>query len=99
MMRPFLVSVTYDTWDEQEAGDTDDRGYEIEDDPCTLTEALRAIENIGTLDELQISDDLIRGYSADEDINYRTGEVTMRAIHVRGSKRALRRLAQVLQSR
>lgn len=92
---PFSVSVTYETWDEEsrEAGDTDDKGYEYEDARMSLSDVVRELDNYGPFDEVQVMGTLLRAYVADADQNLRTGEDTMRAIHVRGSERAIRRLA------
>jgi len=102
-MNPFTVSKTYETWDEDalEAGETNDRGYEYEDENMSLRDVVREIEN-GRWEhdcmpfELPRGATLLRLYSADSDVDYRSGESTSTALHIRGSARAIRRLAEYL---
>ena len=100
----FFVSKTYDTWDEEalEAGDTDDRGFEFEDEPMTLREVLKALDGMGAVEPSRTltRSALVRGHvwfsTVDAETNHRTGDVTNHALHIRGSERAMGRLADVL---
>lgn len=101
MNTPFSVALTYETWDEESLGigETDDKGYEYEETPMTLGDTLREIRNRGPWDQDEGEDFYagIRFYSADDDINYRTGESTRYCLHVRASKRAIKRLRQCIE--
>ncbi len=98
---PFTVAKTYETWDEEslEIGETDDHGYEYEDTPMSLGDTLREIRN-GCWDGDDAGEDFyagVRFYSADNEVNYRTGETTRYCLHIRASARAIRRLRQCIE--
>jgi hypothetical protein len=106
--QPFLVSKTYETWDEDalEAGETDDSGFEYKDQPMSLTELLREFEELGSFEPSEIPTPpnwrpgmRIWFSSRDSDVNYRTGERTEYALHPRGSERAIKRLFQLLREK
>lgn len=110
---PFSVSMTYEvvTPESAEHGDVEDRGYDYEDERMTLTEVVTEVRRKGPWEEAQIMPAYERGKrgpqgallrlypSGEGDINYRTGAETRHTLHIRGSDRAIRRLADVLKAR
>lgn len=102
---PFSVSMTYEiiTPESAEHGDVEDQGYDYQDKRMSLSDVVREVESHGPYDEIQEMSDsrgaLLRLYESEGSINYRTGAETRHALHIRGSERAIRRLAQVLASR
>ena len=102
--QPFKVDKTYETWDEEalEAGETDDKGYDYEDEAMGLREVLRELHVSGPWQYGGIhtrgQQRVMRFSTTDPDVNYRTGEETSHTIHIRGSERAIRRLKDVLES-
>lgn len=102
---PFSVSMTYEvvTPESAEHGDVEDRGYDYQDKRMSLSDVVREVESHGPYDEIQEMDDrrgaLLRLYESDGSTDYRTGAETRHQLHIRGSERAIRRLAQVLDSR
>lgn len=107
--QPFSVSMTYEvvTPESAEHGDVEDQGYDYEDEAMSLTDVVREVQKHGPYDEIQEMPDhragsrgaLLRLYESEGSVNYRTGAETRHALHIRGSERAIRRLAQVLESR
>lgn len=97
---PFSVSMTYEvvTPESAEYGDAEDRGYEYEDRRMSLGDVVRELHRKGPWDEVQVHSTLLRAYGADGDVDYRTGAETRYDLHVRGSERAIKRLAQYLES-
>ena len=102
--QPFKVDKTYETWDEEalQAGETDDKGYDYEDEPMGLREVLRELHVSGPWQyggvHTRGQQRVMRFSTTDPDVNYRTGEETSHTIHIRGSERAIRRLKDVLES-
>lgn len=94
----FLLSKTYETWTEEdrELGEASDSGYEFHDVPATAEEVLHEIRR-ESWEEAQHHGNLLRLYSADSHVDYRTGEDTSYALHIRGEPRALRRLHQLIE--
>ena len=97
---PFSVSLTYDvvTPESAEHGDVEDRGYVYEDERMSLGDVVREMNRRGPWEEVQVDRHLLRAYESEGSVNYRTGAETTHAIHVRGSERAIKRLAQYLES-
>ena len=103
----FFVSKTYENWDleAREFGETNDRGYEFEDEPMSLRDVFRALRDMGGMEPSAIPltrENVIHGrvwfYDLDGDEDWRTGDITHHSLHVRGSERAMRRFADALQS-
>lgn len=77
-MHGIKISTTYETWGggALEVGETDDKGYEIENEEYDFRDLVRLLRNGG------YSEDSGRWYSTvDEEIDFRSGERTMRACH------------------
>lgn len=96
----FKVSKCYETWSNEayETGDTDDRGFEYKDQKMSISEILKEIEDNGItspscypLNNRNISQHIwlstVDGYQ-----NYQTGETTHYSLHIKGSKRQMRRI-------
>lgn len=78
-MYGITISTTYETWDEEalEAGETDNKGYEIEKEEYNFRDLVRLFQNGGYTEG-----DSSSWYStSDSDIDFRTGEHTNRSIH------------------
>ena len=90
----FLIARTFDRYGPGE--DETESGYEYEDTPVTLEEAMREIRETAPFDSVEESSDLLRLYGADARIEYRTGVATRSVLHIRGEPRALRRLADLI---
>lgn len=100
---PFRVSKTYETWDEEalDAGDTDAKGYEYEDEPMSLREVLRELDR-GGFHEVEDVGDVVRARTTDPVRNrahFERGLDTYYGLHIRGSQRALGRLLTTIASR
>lgn len=87
-MTDVLISITYETWDDEaaEAGDTDDKGYESEDVPHTWREAIEVIRDGGFSESSGSPDNPWCYWLSDtglSDINgdMYTGERTGRSMH------------------
>jgi hypothetical protein len=89
------ITITYETWDEEsvEVGETDDRGWideegiSLEPDEDDIAEGKTLIDT--TVEYLQKegvihpSDSIAaRWWSTEEDLNYRTGERTIKSYHL-----------------
>lgn len=97
---PFTVSITYDG---VTRSGRDEEGYVFEDYPMTLGYTLGKIESYSPYDEVQELPEgggraLLRLYGADSHTD-RTGSERRYTLHIRGSERAIRRLARMAESR
>ena len=98
MTKKFLVSKTYEIWDEEayEAGDTDDRGFIFEDQRMTAREIIEEIVNNGiqsasaTNWKKQISNVWLSSNDGIQD--YQTGDTTYYSLHIKASNRQLKRI-------
>ena len=75
-------SITYETWDEDsiEVGETDDKGFEVQDEEIDMDGIIGVIEEFAFY-----QNNNSHGFSLstmDGDIDYRTGETTYRTIHI-----------------
>jgi hypothetical protein len=105
---PFSVTKYYETWDEEalEAGETDDKGTDFEDEKMTAREAVHEIKDLGSFEfsespfrvEEAVRLKRIWVMSADNETNYRTGEHTNYSLFIKGSPSAIRRLATYLKA-
>jgi hypothetical protein len=106
--QPYVVSVTYETWNEESlvVGLADLEGFEIDREPMSLRELVDKIADMGSLEmnsgarwtNSRRTQQQITFRTIDEDLDYATGESTMRNLHVESSERAMERLLDVLQS-
>ena len=77
------VSTTYETWDEEAmaAGETDDKGYELENEALEFRDLVHLFKTEG----FSVGDTVPSLYSwystSEEEIDFRTGEQIIRAIH------------------
>jgi hypothetical protein len=117
--KPYRVNKTYEVWtpEDLEAGDTyEPGGFEYESKRMSLTELVRALDEIGAETSGRIEPvtravlaarreripywaERASFYAMEPVTNYKTGEATNYAIHVRGSPNAMLRLQNVLASR
>ena len=77
-MHGIKISTTYETFDEDalDAGETDDRDYEIESEEYAFRDLVRLFRNGG------YTEDSGAWYSTgDAETDFRTGEVTNRSLH------------------
>ena len=96
----FAVSKTYDvvTHESAEDGEAAESGFVFEDSRMTLRETLREIDNLGGY-HLQRDADGLTLYRQDAEIDYRSGDSTTYALHVRGHRSNIDRLARFIQPR
>jgi hypothetical protein len=93
----FNVSITYSTWNDEayEAGDTDDKGFEIQDEKMDLRELIKTIDE-GGFNHLSTQPYDGSGSvwisNADGDTDMFTGETTYRNIHIDATPRNLKRI-------
>ena len=97
---PYVVSITYDvtTPESAEQGDFAETGFEREPAPMTLRETVQALDNYGGI-YVQTHPHGLASYAEDGVENYRTGENTRYAVHVKGSTRAMFILEKILRKR
>ena len=82
-MSGIIISTTYETWDEEalEAGETDDKGYEIEREEYDFRDLVKLFRE-GGYTQGDTFPSLHSWYStADSEIDYHTGKMTDRSIH------------------
>jgi len=83
----FKVSKTYETWDEQalEAGETDDKGFEYQDEVMTLRELVRELRNNGITEPSCSHVESARWFSSVDPVHDRAffekGEYTYYSVH------------------
>lgn len=103
----FLVNKTYETWDEEsvEIGDTDNRGFEYQDNVMTLRELIREMQNNGITEPSCSSIQAGIWFSSiDDEIDYRTGERTQYTLHFKHidgktvSGRNMKRIVKLLKT-
>jgi hypothetical protein len=87
-MKKYPINVTYEVWDEEalNAGDTDDRGFELEDEMMDVQDIVRYIGNNGFIHPSSSSFDGIGGLNIiwweSEEQDYRTGDHKNTCIHL-----------------
>lgn len=77
-MHGIKISITYETWDEEslEAGETDDRGFEIESEEYDFRDLIQLMRDGG------YSEDSGNWFSTpDPERDFQTGEETFRSLH------------------
>lgn len=80
----FVISETYETWDEEavEIGETDDKGFNFEDEEYELDDLQDYIEKEGftNASEVPVTNTGV-WLSTDSEEDYQTGERTTKSIH------------------
>jgi hypothetical protein len=86
-----LISRTYETWtpEDIEAGDTDSRGFEFTDEPVTFRELVDMIGREGFFRPScsPATGSAFEWLETEPDIDYRTGEQTIFALHFSGKNK------------
>lgn len=94
----FIVSKTYEivTPESAEEGDVEERGFEFENTKMTLAEVLYEVKDLGSHVVQRDGSTRISLYGQGESVDYRTGDTTTYALHIRGPSRAISRLEDIL---
>jgi hypothetical protein len=95
----FTVAKTYAivTEDSAARGDYAEHGYIYDAKPMSLREIMQEIDNLGSCEIDKVFDNTIRLYGIDSITDYEDTSETTEALHIRGSKRAMKRLEKVLK--
>lgn len=93
----FTVSKTYDlvTYESAEDGEAAESGFVFEGYRMTLRETLREIDDLGCF-HLQRDADGLTLYRQDAEVDFRSGDSTTYALHVRGHRSNITRLARFI---
>lgn len=95
MAQPYTVSKTYDivTPESAQDGDVAESGFEFENEPMSLREVIEEVDGIGA--DVGGSDGF-SFYGVDAQEDYRTGESTTYAVHVKANAHNMKRLWDAL---
>ena len=80
----FIVSKTYEIWDEEaiDAGDTDQLGFEVEKETWDRSDVVRELEQGGYIHPSSSDINSLRWVNTEGDTNYTSGEHTIYGLHI-----------------